>query len=143
MSQDQGGSSDSAFAAVTGRLSLAGELFVAIGAIGVLAVDLLGDLVTEEYFVSWVSWAAAAVIVAAIIANRWLGRSVVGDYPRFLLVAGFVLAAVAIREVIDDARYDNLDGGATTLFAVLYLASGIVALIGAWQLWEGSASDAS
>lgn len=144
MAGDQGGGTGSGpmgsgLDALTGRLSMPGELLVALGAVVVLAVDIIGDIIAKEFFVSSVAWAAALVIILGVAAYRWGGRGLFGNYSRALTLLGLVAGAIVARDLIDDIRYDLVDGGKEMLFAIIYYVGGALLLVGAWLAWSGDA----
>jgi peptidoglycan/LPS O-acetylase OafA/YrhL len=114
---------------------------VAIGAIVVLAVDVLGDIILEEYSIGSVAWVLALLVLITIAAHRWGDLNLFGNYGRALMVLGVLGGALAAREIFDDARFDYLDGGTKTLFAVLYSVAGALMLVGAWQFWSGETDE--
>ena len=80
MSDEQGGAptpepGGSGLDAITGRLNSPGELIIALGAVLVVFVDLLGNLILEEYSFNRVAWAASLLILFAVAAHRWSRRT--------------------------------------------------------------------
>lgn len=130
------GPESSGLGAISGRLDEAGELIIALGAVLVVAVDLLGNIILEEYSFTRVAWAAALLIIFTVAAHRWSDRPLYGSYGRALVVLGLVAGATVARELVADIRSDYLDGGTRTLMAIIFYAGGALLLVGAWQQWS-------
>jgi hypothetical protein len=146
MSDQQGGMSEpetgtSGLDAITGRLNGPGELITAAGAVLILFVDILGDIILEEYSFSYVAWAAALVIVVAVVAQHWGAHGLFASYGRALTVLGLVGGATVARELITDIQFDYLeDGGMTLVMALIFYVGGALLLVGAWQQWSSGDS---
>jgi hypothetical protein len=119
------------------KLSGPGEPLIALGAGLLLVVDVFGDIVFQDYGISYVVWLPAVLIVAAVALHRFAGTELPVTYGTLIAVLALVAGLVMARELIDDLRYDRLDGGgATVFFALVAYAGGAVALVGAWQVWS-------
>ncbi len=134
--------SSSGLDAITGRLSLPGELLLALGAALVVFVDLLGNVILEEYSFGRVPWVASLLILITVAAHRWGERSLFAAYGRALVVLGLVAGATVARELVADVSNDYLDGGATTLMALIFYVGGALLLIGSWQSWSSDEGNA-
>jgi len=119
------------------KLTGPGEPLIALGAVLLLVVDVVGDILARDYSIPYIAWLPAILIVLAVVAHRFLGKELPVNYGTLLAALALVAGLVIIRELIDDVRYDYLDrGGSTVFFALVAYAGGAVALIGAWQVWR-------
>lgn len=131
----------SGLSAISGRLTDAGELIIALGAVLVVGVDLLGNIILEEYSFTRVAWVAALLIIFAVAAHRWSERPLFASYGRALVVLALVAGATVARELVADVRTDYLDGGMRTLMALIFYVGGALLLVGAWQQWSMGDND--
>jgi len=111
-----------------------GELLVGAGALLVLLGELLFGLLVDEYFIGQFSWAVAAVALLAV-ALRAMGRTLPG-YDTILVLAGFVMAVVGVRDLVFDLRalgnYEAVD-----FLGMLAYYVGVVAMAaGALMVWR-------
>jgi uncharacterized membrane protein YhaH (DUF805 family) len=122
-----------------GRLGTTGERLIALGAVLILLVDLLGDIIFQDYSFSVITWVAALLIVVAVVLRRFRDAALPMDYTWLLIVVGFIAGAAIARELVADVRYDYWDrGGGTVLFALLLYAAGALVLVGSSLLWSDS-----
>ncbi len=120
-----------------GRLGTTGELLIALGAVGILLVDLLGDIIFDDYSFPSIAWIAALLIVVAVVLRRFREAALPMDYTWSLIVLGFVAGAVIARELVVDLRFDVLErGAATVVFALLLYAAGALVLVGSSLVWS-------
>jgi tellurite resistance protein TehA-like permease len=136
------GADTSGLAAITGRLSDPGELVIAAGAVLVVAVDLLGDIILDEYSFARVAWVAALLILFVVVAHRWSERPLFASYGRALVVLGLVAGAAVARGLVSDVENEYLDDGGTYLvMALIFYLGGALLLVGAWQRWSAEDGD--
>ncbi len=107
-----------------------------LGAVLVVFVDLLGNLILDDYSFNRVAWATSLLILFAVAAHRWSKRTLFAAYGNALVVLGLVGGATVVRELVDDMVGDYLEDGVTTLMAVIFYVGGALLLIGAWQQWS-------
>ena len=128
--------------AITGRLSSPGELLLALGAALVVFVDLLGNVILEEYSFGRVPWVASLLILLAVAAPS-LGRA--AAVRRVWPSAGCAGArcgrdgrarASGRRQQQLPGRWGHDPDGADLLCRRALL------LIGSWQSWSSDEGDA-
>ena len=118
------------------KLSGPGEPLIALAAVLLLFVDIVGDIIMQDYSIPYMVWTPAVLIVIAVVAVRFGSVELPVTYGTLLATLALVAGLVVARELIDDLRYDYLRGGARVFFALVSYAAGAVALVGAWQVWS-------
>ena len=118
---------------MTGKMTQAEQL-VGLGALLILFVDLLGDIILQEYFVNTVGWIAAVGAVVVIWAARMRGMKMPVPYTWVLAVLGFAALILGVRELIDDLRYEILDDGTDIILALISYAGAVLMGLGAFRL---------
>jgi hypothetical protein len=113
-----------------------GEKLVGLGAVAVLAVYIIFELITEDYFVNYV----AILLAAFILGVLWLklqrpGMTWVVPSSSLLRVAGYLLVVFGVVLFIDQMKDDIFEApGATIAAALILYGACAVAGIGAKQL---------
>ncbi|HEX9854846.1 MAG TPA: hypothetical protein VGC47_06005 [Acidimicrobiia bacterium] len=109
------------------------ERLVALGALVIVAIDLIGGLIADEYFVSTLPWFLSVLIVLAVFAHRMRGSTMPIDYgwwvSRLALLAGGVVAYFFLY----DLRNGFFDGADIFYAIVEYVAAGLL-LFGGYTL---------
>jgi len=123
------------------KLSGPGEPLIALAAVLLLFVDVVGDIIMQDWGIPYMAWMPAILIVAAVVAHRIAGKALPVEYGTLLAVLALVAGLVVARELIDDLRYDYLDDGTEWFFALVSYAGGVLALVGAWQVWSSMSND--
>ena len=122
-----------------GKLGGPGEQLLVLGAVLLIFVDVFGDLIFEEWGVSYEQLVPAWFVVAAVILYRFRGSTLPVSYVLLLAVLGFVAGFVGIREFLGDLRNDVFDRDtASVIYALITWAGSILMLIGAIQLWPSA-----
>jgi hypothetical protein len=122
-------------AAISGaidKLSPAEQL-IGLGAVLILLVDLLGDVILDEYGVSAASWIAAVAAIAMLWARRIRGKDFPVSYPWLLTVAGFGGGIAGARDLLTDVESGFLEG-IGIVFALLLYAGATLMAWGAYRL---------
>lgn len=127
-----------AFNDAIGRLGTTGERLIALSAALILLVDLLGNIILEDYSFSRIVWIAALLIVVAVVLRRFRDAALPMDYTWLMIVLGFIAGAVIARELVANLGNSYLDrgGGGRVLFALLLYTAGALALVGTTLLWS-------
>ncbi len=121
----------------TGLLDLLspGEQLIGIGGAVVVAVDLVGDVVFDDYSVGPLLWFFGVIAVIAVIAHGVRGTDIFLPYRWVLLTAGYGAGLAGFRGMLYDLDNSVFSlGGATVFFAVLTLAAAVVMTVGAVRL---------
>lgn len=118
------------------KLSGPGEPLIALGAVLMVFVDIVGDVFMEDYSIPYMVLTPALLLVLAILGNRFLGVGMPVPYGTLLALLALIGGVTMVRELIDDIHYSVLDnGGATVFFALVAYAAGALLLVGTWQVW--------
>jgi len=119
--------------AAIGQMS-AGEKLIGLGALVLIAVDLLADIILDEYGMGRLLWLVAVLAVAAMWVRRLRGGALAISYEATVVFLGYVAGLVGLREFLGDIEGGLFDaGGGTVFFALItYLAAGVMAF-GAYQ----------
>ena len=122
-------------AAISGAIDKLGpaEQLIGLGALLILVVDLLGDVILDEYGVSSASWIAAVAAIAMLWARRLRGKDFPISYPWLLTVAGFGGGIAGARDLLTDIESGFLDGLAIVFALALYVGAALMAW-GAYRL---------
>jgi len=123
------------------KLSGPGEPLIVLGAALLLFVDVVGDIIMQEWGVEYLALMPAILIVVAVVAHRFVGKELPVEYGTLLAVLALIAGLTVARELIDDLRYDYLDDGVEVFFALVVYAGGAVALVGAWQVWSSMSKE--
>jgi peptidoglycan/LPS O-acetylase OafA/YrhL len=113
-----------------------GEKFVGLGAVAVLAVYVIWELITEDYFVT----ISAILLAVFVLGVLWLklnrpGMSWSVPYRSLLRVAGYLLLTVGVVVFIDELKADIFDApGGTIAGALVFYAGCVLSGFGAKQL---------
>jgi len=119
------------------KLNGPGEPLIALGAVLMVVVDLVGDVIMEDYSIPYMVLTPALLIVLAIVGYRFLSVGLPVGYGTVVAILALVAGVTMARELVDDIHYDVLDrGGATVVFALLAYLGGALLLVGSWQLWS-------
>jgi hypothetical protein len=118
------------------------EMFLAGGSALILLTDLIFIFISG-YSVSSLMWAAAALLLAAILLKKRLPASLLANFNWLLLGLAGVIVLIGIRWFIGDlvwiaTRIGRLDGPYLLGMIGVYAGAALVGL-GAWQLWKGRA----
>jgi small-conductance mechanosensitive channel len=118
------------------KLSGPGEQLVILGAVLLVFVDIFGDLIFEEWGVSYEQLVPAWFVIAAVILFRFRGSTLPVSYVLLLAVLGLVAGFVGVREFLGDLRNDVFDRDtASVIYALITWAGSALMLVGAVQLW--------
>ena len=109
------------------------EQLVALGALIIVGVDILGDVILREYFVPSVAWIAAVGALVAVWAVGMRKMNSPISYRWILIVLGFAAAISGFRALVDDLRYDLLDEGVDIIMALIFYAGFVLMGVGAYQ----------
>ncbi len=111
-----------------------GEKMFGLGAAMVLAADLIGGLIAEEYVAGHLVWFLAALGLAAVYVQRFRSGVLPLPYGWVLGVIGLSVAAVTIRVFLGDVTNNLFDRGAgTIIFALITYAGAALMGVGGWQ----------
>lgn len=111
-----------------------GENLISLGALLVLGSFVIFELIAEEYVLTTVAVALALFIVALprIDADAITAIAPIGT---FLRLAGYLLAAIGVIEIVDDIQANLFDAGGSTIFGALVAYAGyVLAFLGARQV---------
>jgi len=113
-----------------------GEKFAVLGAVGVLAVWAIMDLLLDRYSIGHLPFALALVV--AYSAYRFYIEKA-GDwaipYGTIVFAGAALIGVLGVWALIEELRNDILDARAATVIGALaYWAASIVAGVGAVQL---------
>ena len=124
-----------AAAAISGAIDKLGpaEQLIGLGAVVILLVDLLGDIILDEYALSSATWIAAVAAVAMLWAHRLRNKEFPVSYPWLLAVAGFGGGIAGARDLLTDVESGYLVGLAI-LFALVTYAGAALMAVGAYRL---------
>jgi len=122
-------------AAISGAIDKLGpaERLIGLGAVLVLLVDLLGDIILDEYGISSASWMAAVAAVAILWARRLRSKDFPISYPWLLTVVGFGGGIAGARDLLTDIESGYLEGISIVFALVLYAGAALMA-VGAYRL---------
>jgi hypothetical protein len=122
-------------AAISGAIDKLGpaEQLIGLGAVLILLVDLLGDIILDEYGVSSAAWIAAVAAVAMLWARRLKSKEFPISYPWLLSVVGFGGGIAGARDLLTDVESGYLDG-LTIVFALALYAGAALMALGAYRL---------
>jgi hypothetical protein len=123
-------------ATISGAIDKLGpaEQLIGLGAILILLVDLLGDIILDEYFISSAVWIAAVVAVAMLWAKRLRGKEFPISYSWLLTVVGFGGGIAGVRGLLDDIESSGYLEGVTIVFALILYAGAALMAWGAYRL---------
>ncbi|MFP3915947.1 MAG: hypothetical protein ACLFWM_13795 [Actinomycetota bacterium] len=131
MSTDQPSEPDRAEAAAgPGGISTSGEGLLTIGALLVVGVYVVFELLIGEYFQSW------TVIVAAVFAlvlprvDRTASERI-APMGVLLKALGYLIVVTGLLEALNDIRFGQLDEGAEIIGALIAYAGYVLAFLGA------------
>lgn len=122
-------------ATISGAIDKLGpaEQLIGLGAILILLVDLLGDIILDEYGISSAVWIAAVVAVAMLWAKRLRGKEFPISYSWLLTVVGFGGGIAGARDLLTDVESGYLEGIGIVFALVLYAGAALMAW-GAYRL---------
>lgn len=122
-------------AAISGAIDKLGpaEQLIGLGAVLILLVDLLGDIILDEYGISSASWIAAVAAVAMLWARRLRSKDFPISYPWLLTVVGFGGGIAGARDLLTDIESGYLEGLSIVFALVLYAGAALMAW-GAYRL---------
>jgi len=113
-----------------------GEKLVGLGALAVIAVYVIFELITEDYFVNYVAILLASFILGVLwIKLQRPGTTLAVPAASLLRGAGYMLLVFGVVLFIDQLKDDIFEApGATIAAAVILYAACAVAGFGAKQL---------
>lgn len=122
-------------AAISGAIDKLGpaEQLIGLGAVMILLVDLLGDIILDEYGMSSATWIAAVAAVAMLWARRLRSKEFPISYPWLLSVVGFGGGVAGARDLLTDVESGYLEG-LTIVFALVVYAGAALMAVGAYRL---------
>lgn len=114
----------------------AGEKLAVFGAVGILAVWLVFDLLIDEYSTGDMMFVLALVVsVAAYKHHNGGSEGWSVDYRTLVIVGGALLGILGAYYLIEEVRADIFDAdGATVLGAIVFYVASITSGVGAWQM---------
>ena len=125
-----------ATAAISGAIDKLGpaEQLIGLGAVVVLLVDILGDVILDEYGVSSAVWIAAVAAVAMLWARRLRGKEFPVSYSWLLAVVGFGGGIAGVRDLLTDVESSGALEGISIVFALALYAGAALMALGAYRL---------
>jgi len=122
-----------------GKLTGPGEPLIALGAILLIFVDIFGDLIFDEWGVSYIQLVPAWFVIAAVVMHRFQNSTLPISYPLLLAVLGLVAGFVGVRDILGDLENSFFDrDSGSKVFGIIGWAGGILMLLGAIQLWPSA-----
>jgi hypothetical protein len=119
-----------------GKLTGPGEQLIALGAVLLVFVDIVGDLILDEWGVSFIQLVPAWFVIAAVVLHRFQNSPLPVKYGLLIAVLGLIAGFVQVREVLGDLENSLFDRDSSSIiFALISWAGGILMLVGAIQLW--------
>ncbi len=117
-------------AKATGLGSTSAENLISLGALLVLGSWIIFEVIAEEYFVTTVAIVLAAAIV---VLPRFDVDAITAVAPvsAFLRAGGYALAFSGVVELVADIQFENFDGAASTIGALVAYAGYGLAFVGA------------
>jgi hypothetical protein len=114
----------------------AGEKLAVFGAVGILAVWLVFDLLIDEYSTGDMMFVLALVVsVAAYKHHNGGSEGWSVDYRTLVIVGGALLGVLGAYYLIEEVRADIFDAdGATVVGAIVFYVASITSGVGAWQM---------
>lgn len=110
------------------------EQLMALGALLILVVaDLIGDIFVDEYSVTDVSWLLAIGLFVTIWMVRMSGKSTPLPYQTTLVILGYGLFIMTVRDFIADLDASWL-GGSNIIYALAYYIGAVLVAFGAYQV---------
>ncbi len=111
-----------------GSAPKSGVALVRLGAMLLLAVFVVFEIIASEYYVANVGLVAAL----AVVALPSLAKSTFDRMSNsFMKIAGYVIAFSGVIELLDDIRFDVLDEFMAIVGALIAYAAYAMAFIGA------------
>lgn len=106
-----------------------GEKLIGLGALVLVLIDLVADIILDEYAITRVLWLVAVLALLAIWVRRLRGRDIPVRYEWTVVVLGFLGGIVGLREFLGDLENGLFDRtGGYVFFALLaYVAAGVMA----------------
>lgn len=122
-----------------GKLTGPGEPLIALGAILLVFVDVFGDLILDEWGVTYTQLIPAWFVIAAVVLHRFQNSVLPIRYPLLLAVLGLIAGFVGVREILGDLENSFFDrDSASIIFGLITWAGGVLMLLGAIQLWPSA-----
>ena len=121
--------------AISGAIDKLGpaEQLIGLGAVLILLVDLLGDIILDEYGISSASWIAAVAAVAMLWSRRFRGNDFPVSYKWLLTAVGFGGGIAGARDLLTDVESGFLEGIGIVFALILYAGAALMAW-GAYRL---------
>ena len=124
------------------KLTGPGESFIALGAILLVVVDVLADIILDEWSVSDVSLTAAWFAIGAVVMFRFRNAWLPVSYPLVMVTVGLIAGFNGVRDVLWGLENNIFDyDTGDIIFELIVWAGGILMLLGAIQLWPTLKSD--
>ncbi len=116
-------------------------LLVALGALIVLATDLL-FVIFGDYSFSSVIWAASAATLAVIVLRSYLPAGLAANYQTIVFGAVGLALLVAIRDLVLDIKFlPGRSVDVTFFLGMLGLYAGVAIMaFGAWRMWKAASA---
>ena len=113
-----------------------GEQLIALGALILLFVDIVADILLDEYGIGAVLWCVAVLALLVVWAHRVRGWALPVRYSWAVVFLGYAGGLVGLRwALLSDLENNLFDFGGTTIFfgIVVYLACAVMAF-GAYRV---------
>jgi hypothetical protein len=124
------------------KLTGPGEPLIALGAILLVFVDVVGDLILDEWGVDYIALVPAWFSLAAIVMYRFQNSTLPVRYALLLAVLGLTAGVVQVREILWGLENDFFDYDTSSIiFGLISWAGGVLMLLGAIQLWPSAKSE--
>jgi hypothetical protein len=102
-----------------------GEKLVGLGALIVIAVYVIWEVIQEEYFFEWFAVYFAVYILAVMWLKANRPQAVWSiPYTSQLRVVGYLVLLAGVFELITDLKFDTFDGGGATVAGALVFYGG-------------------
>lgn len=122
-----------------GKLTGPGEPLIALGAILLVFVDIFGDVIFDDWGISYTQLVPAWFVIAAVVLHRFQNSVLPVRYPLLLAVLGLIAGFVGVRDLIGDLENSFFDFQTSSIiFGLIAWAGGILMLLGAIQLWPSA-----
>jgi hypothetical protein len=114
--------------AAIGQMSQ-GEKLIGLGALVLVGIDLLADIILDEYAMSRVLWLVAVLALMALWVRRMRGGDLPVRYEWVVVFLGYAGGIVGLREFLGDLENGLFDarGGYVFFALATYIAAGVMA----------------
>ncbi|MDJ0925745.1 MAG: hypothetical protein QNJ77_14410 [Acidimicrobiia bacterium] len=102
-----------------------GETLVMWGALIVLAAWIIFEVIAEEYFIA-TSTVAVALLIVVLPRIDVAAITNLTSATAFMKLAGYLLVALGLTELVSDIRNNIFDAGGATIFGAIVAYVGYV-----------------